>query len=132
MAGSLISRLRAWYEKYKSDRAWDAIQYFTRERDKAQEALDIRLNRLPEAYPDLNRWKEDVHSSEQDWFKLKKIIVATEEDKEQLLLASRYIHDLRELDTGYMAVNYLAHLYMSPWMVVVDPTATTADFEEKS
>jgi hypothetical protein len=133
MAGSLIARLRSWLANQKHEWRWSTIHHYTRERDKAQEALDIRLGQMPEAFPDLNRYVDTIHSSEQKWFQLKKIVVATEADKEQLLLASRYIHDMRELDTDYMAVNYLAHLYLAPWMIVVDPTAVSpAEPDEKS
>ena len=57
--------------------------------------------------------------SNQKWIKLKKIVVETEEDKQQLLLASEYIHGLRNVDTDYMGANMLAHLYTNPELIEV-------------
>ena len=65
----------------------------------------------------LNRYN---HSGDvQKWIKLVKIVVETEEDKEQLLLASKYIHNLRNIDTDIMGANMLAHLYTDPDLIVV-------------
>ena len=52
---------------------------------------------------------------------LVKIVVRSPEDKEQLLLASEYIHGLRQLDTGIVAVNLIAHLYQCPDLIEVLP-----------
>lgn len=71
-------------------------------------------------YPELNRW-DDSKGDDQKWMKVHEIVVETEEDKRQLLAASSYIHDLMELDTSYMAVNWLAHLYTDPTKIVVRP-----------
>lgn len=51
---------------------------------------------------------------------LNRIVVKDEYSKQQLLLASEYIHNLHELDTDYMAVNVLAHLYEDPDMIIVE------------
>lgn len=48
-----------------------------------------------------------------------KIIVPTEEDKKQLLLASEYIHNLSDIDSDYMMVNALMHLYLNPELIEV-------------
>jgi len=48
------------------------------------------------------------------------ITVNSEETKEQLLLASAYIHNLQSLDTSFIAVNWLAHLYTNPDLITVD------------
>jgi hypothetical protein len=50
---------------------------------------------------------------------IESITVETEEDKEQLLLALRYLHDLRELDTDYVAFDDLVHMYLSPDLIKV-------------
>lgn len=50
-----------------------------------------------------------------------KIIVKTEQEKLDLLKASKYIHDLKGLDTSDDAVNTIAHLYCAPFLIVVDP-----------
>lgn len=47
------------------------------------------------------------------------IVVNSEYAKEQLLKALRYIQSLEELDTGFHAVNILAHAYLNPEQIVV-------------
>jgi len=39
------------------------------------------------------------------------IVVPTKQDREELLETSRYLHDLRCIDTDYIAVNQLVHEY---------------------
>jgi len=58
-------------------------------------------------------------ATDQKWFKLVEIVVETEDDKQQLLLASKYFHDLWDVDTNLIPVNYLCHLYQSPELVRV-------------
>lgn len=48
-----------------------------------------------------------------------KIIVPSEHDKHQLILASKYLHDLRDIDTHFFQINTLAHLYLRPDLVEV-------------
>jgi hypothetical protein len=50
---------------------------------------------------------------------IEQIVVDSEFSKAQLLLASEYLHDLVDLDTDFMAVNLLAHLYRMPELIVV-------------
>lgn len=50
-----------------------------------------------------------------------KIIVSTEEEKQELLEASSHIHDA-DVDTDISMVNTLCHLYMAPHLIEVDPT----------
>jgi hypothetical protein len=57
--------------------------------------------------------------TENEWVTITKIVVPTQYDKKQLLLASRYIHNLRNIDTDIHAVNLIAHLYQHPeWIEV--------------
>lgn len=49
-----------------------------------------------------------------------RILVANEQDRQQLLALSKYIHDLREIDTDYQAVNAFAHLYLSPELIQIE------------
>jgi len=49
-----------------------------------------------------------------------KVVVNSEEAKEQLLIASNYIHNLPNIDTDFIAINLLAHLYTTPDMIVVE------------
>ena len=69
----------------------------------------------------MNKYDESKGDGPKDqkWFNLVKIVVKTQEDKEQLLLASRYIHDLIEIDTDYMVINSIAHLYQAPELIKV-------------
>lgn len=46
--------------------------------------------------------------------KLPSIIVSSEWEKEQLLLASKYLFNLKNIDLDFIAVNVLASLYHSP------------------
>ena len=48
-----------------------------------------------------------------------KIIVDSEEEKQQLLEASRHIHDLRNVDTNMPMVNLICHLYQAPHLIEV-------------
>ncbi|MNP89070.1 hypothetical protein D3C85_14680 [compost metagenome] len=49
-----------------------------------------------------------------------RIIVGTMEEKEELLQASRHIHDA-EVDTDLPMVNTLCHLYLAPQLIEVNP-----------
>lgn len=48
------------------------------------------------------------------------ISVKNEYTKSQLLQALEYIHHLREIDTDFIAVNALAHLYRNPELIVIE------------
>jgi hypothetical protein len=54
------------------------------------------------------------------------IVVPTQKDKDELIEAFRYIHYLRDLNTDFVIVNQLAHLYLdepdNSTKIVVDPT----------
>lgn len=49
-----------------------------------------------------------------------KIIVRTENDKKQLLEASKHIHDSRDIDTDLPMVNMIAHLHHNPDLIEVE------------
>lgn len=50
------------------------------------------------------------------------IIVHSEEEKKQWLEASRYIHNLRYIDSEHNdAVNTIMHLYLAPYLIEVRP-----------
>lgn len=51
---------------------------------------------------------------------ISKIVVNSEEAKNQLIRALEYLHDLRNVDTDYLAVNHLVHLYTLPERIVVE------------
>lgn len=48
------------------------------------------------------------------------IKVDSEFTKQQLLLASKYLHDAIRLDNDFMAINVLTHLYTNPDLIEVD------------
>jgi hypothetical protein len=67
-------------------------------------------NRLLERYPT---------EGDPEWLGLKEIVVSTERDKQQFLQAFKYLHDNRTIDTDFLAVNTLVHIYMNPDLIKV-------------
>ena len=68
---------------------------------------------------ELVRYPEEGSTEESFLIDISEIIVPTNYDKEQLLLAFKYIHDIRPLDTNIIAVNSLAHMYRQPNKITV-------------
>ena len=62
---------------------------------------------------------EDELGDDQDWLRIEKIVVPSEKDKQQLLLALEYLHNNFTIDTNFMAVNRLVHLYENPEIIEV-------------
>lgn len=56
---------------------------------------------------------------DQKYVSIKEIIVPSESDKEQLLLAFKYLHDNFTIDTDFLAVNSLIHIYLNPEKIKV-------------
>lgn len=75
-------------------------------------------DRYGDMYPELDRYDETA-GNDQKWITVHEIVVETQRDKDQLLATFQYIHDLVEIDTGYMGVNYVAHLYQCPELIRV-------------
>lgn len=82
--------------------------------------------REPEDVPGLDRYPED-DTLPAIYPRITKIVVPDEYSREQVMRALRYLHDQFSTDTGYMAVNFLVHLYSdedgeptgrTPWIVV--------------
>jgi hypothetical protein len=67
----------------------------------------------------MERYPED--GTPPNYVAITKIVVPTQRDKDELLRAIEYIHYLRELDTDYIAVNTLAHMYLRPELIEVAP-----------
>lgn len=65
----------------------------------------------------MERYVEDAET--QKWVRIDEIRVPNEYDKEQLLKAINYFHDLRNIDTDFLAVNTLAHVYCRPELITV-------------
>lgn len=84
--------------------------------------LENILDREPEAYepgPEcMTRYEEGKEG--QNSINITKIVVPTARDKVQLLLAIKYIHDSRCIDTDYMAVNTLVHQFNFPDNIEVE------------
>ena len=94
--------------------------------------------REPEDVPGLDRYPEDGDNPFIPF--VTKIVVPDEYSREQVMRALRYLHDQFSTDTGYMAVNYLVHLYSdedgeptgrTPW-IVVEPKRTFAERVERA
>ncbi len=49
-----------------------------------------------------------------------KIVVSSDKEKEDLLEASRHIHD-SNVDINITMVNLLSHLYITPEIIEIDP-----------
>ena len=66
--------------------------------------------------------KVDTNHPEFPWVKFK-VIAKTEEDRQELLEAFKHLHDA-DIDTDYIAVNQLVHLYTDhpndPCRIVVE------------
>lgn len=84
----------------------DDGEEFTPE-DRASHMIGDRMDRYDESKGD-----------DQKWVTLTKIIVPTERDKEQLLAAIEYLHYC-DIDTDFLGVNYLVHLYTNPDLIEV-------------
>lgn len=66
--------------------------------------------------PGLEKYPEE---GEPNWISVPEIHVKTQRDKEQLLLAFEHIHD-SDINTDYLAVNLIAHMYQHPNSIVVN------------
>jgi len=78
-----------------------------------------------EVTKDMVRYDEDKDDKDQQYVALTKIIVPTEFDKEQLIKAFKYIHNLHSIDTDFMAINTIAHLYLNPDTIEVVKNETS-------
>ena len=83
---------------------------------------DIKLTEVqPETFSTiegLDRYNESL-GDDQPWCNITEIVVPSERDKSQLLKAFEYIHNLREIDSGYLAVNTIMHMYHCPDRITV-------------
>ena len=72
-------------------------------------------------------YPEDKEANEIDpsYFINLKIITDTKESKEQLLKAIKYIHDLPCIDSDFMSVNSIMHLYLNPDLIEVQENEFT-------
>lgn len=61
----------------------------------------------------LARYDESA-GNDQKLCTITEIVVPTEYDKDQLLRAFEYIHNLRTIDSDYLAVNTVMHMYLCP------------------
>lgn len=68
--------------------------------------------------PDKIMTKYDEDIKKQKFVVINHIEVPSEYDKKELLLAIEYLH-ARDIDTDYMAVNTLTHLYQYPEKIII-------------
>lgn len=84
----------------------------------------------PEHDPEIDPTMDRYHEFEPNPYLqyITKIVVPDQHALEQVTKAIRYIHDFPTLDTDYMAVNYIAHLYCdecgeptdTPYKIVIE------------
>ena len=86
---------------------------------EALNQLNNDVTELWEEVEGLERWDDELPYENQKYVTIDSIIVPTEYDKQQLLLAFKYLHDLRDNDTDYHAVNTIVHLYETPDKIIV-------------
>jgi hypothetical protein len=60
----------------------------------------------------MKRYPEDDNKITSDIFTRYKIIVETEQDKQELKEAFKHIHDSRDIDNSYVIINQLMHEYL--------------------
>ena len=68
---------------------------------------------------ELFRYDNRKKPENQKYVTITKIVVPSEQDKQQLLAAFAYIHNLRNIDSDYMAVNTIMHIYERPQLIEV-------------
>jgi hypothetical protein len=105
----MIKRVREWIAQRLVDRRWD--QYYRLSAWAMEQAAPV---------PGLRAWDDNKTPEEQEYVYPIRIVVSSEDHKQQVMLALRYIHDMRELNTDYHAVNTLAHMYANPDSIVVE------------
>ena len=66
-------------------------------------------------FPNMVRFTED---GDNQFVRIDEIKVPTQYDKEQILMALQYLHDCY-IDTDFLAVNTLVHMYHNPDKIVV-------------
>lgn len=54
-----------------------------------------------------------------EWTKYK-IVVPTEKDRDELLMAFKHFHDSIDIDTDYIVVNQVAHEYITGNNIIID------------
>lgn len=64
-------------------------------------------------------WSWAYDPDDPHYVEIVKIIVKDEANKKQLLLASKYLHDLRNIDTNLQAINTIVHLYEHPDLIEI-------------
>lgn len=67
---------------------------------------------------DMTRYSPDPQEKDPWHPSILKITVTDQKTKDELLTASRYVHN-RNIDTDFMMVNTLAHLYQRPELISV-------------
>jgi hypothetical protein len=104
----------------KFDEAFNTVGYIVASAENGfpvfASAQADREHQAASNQPNMVKYAED---SDNQWVNIKAIHVSTEYDKAQLLMALEYLHDCY-IDTDFIAVNALVHLYQNPDKIVVD------------
>lgn len=64
-------------------------------------------------------WSWVYDENDPHYVEIVKIVVKDEANKKQVLLASKYLHDLRNIDTNLQGINSIVHLYEHPDLIEV-------------
>jgi len=81
----------------------------------------IKYYKYNKAWEEFDIWDSDKPQQEQKFIGHPiKITVKSKRDKDQLLLAFKYLHDNPIINTDYMAVNYLVHIYTDPDIIEIE------------
>ena len=75
-------------------------------------------------YDENTRGMERYSANEtgETYITITRLVVPTQYDKEQLLMAIKYFHDNKTIDSDFKAVNTLIHLYETPDRIEVEAT----------
>ena len=65
-------------------------------------------------YSTFEKEKKDI-----EFINLKKIVVGSQSDKDELLKTFKYLHD-EHLDSDIIGVNLIMHLYLNPELIIVE------------
>ncbi len=69
----------------------------------------------------LVKYDDSTISPTNPFVEITEIIVPTIYDKDQLIKSFQYIHNLRSINSDYIGVNTIMHMYTVPERIVVNP-----------
>lgn len=84
----------------------------------------VRTLHFREPDHDMVQYDKSLSMSEQPYPTLVRIVVRDEASKVQFLAALKYVHDKHMLNEECLVLNQLAHLYLTPDVIVVESIET--------